>query len=297
MATIWQDIRFGFRMLARKPAFAVLAIITLALGIGGNTAIFSVVNAVLLSPLPFRSPGQLVQLWQTESAPGTFPMTGQDHLDWRAQNRTFEDMAVYSYQESFNASVSGEPERVTGVETQSNYFSLLGVRPALGRLFLPGDPQAWQNHEVLLSNGFWKRHFAGQSNILESSIELNSEPYRIVGVMPAWFRIPATADLWIPIDMTPKSLGGRGWHHLRAIGRIKDGVTIQQARGRPPGYQFGFGEAVSKHQLQDSFHRGAARRAVDWQFSHTGVDYVRRRVPGAFDRMRQRRESAACPCD
>jgi putative ABC transport system permease protein len=230
MVVIWQDIRFGFRMLARKPAFATLAILTLALGIGANTAIFSVVNAVLLRPLPFQKPDQLVQLFQTESAPGNFPMTGQDYLDWRAQNRTFADMAIYSWQESFNASGSGEPERVTGVETQANYFSVLGVQPVLGRLFLPGDFQAREDHEVLLSYGFWKRHFAGEAVILGTSIVLNGEPYKIDGVMPSWFRIPGAADLWVPIDMTPKALGGRGSHHLRALGRVKDGVSIEQAR-------------------------------------------------------------------
>ncbi len=138
-------------------------------------------------------------------------------------------MAVYSYQESFNASGRGEPDRVTVVETQSNYFSLLDVPPAMGRAFLQGD-RAWQNHEALLSHGFWKRHFAGQESILGTSMELNGQPYNIVGVMPSWFRIPAGADLWIPIDMTPKALGGRGTHHLRAIGRVKEGISIDQAR-------------------------------------------------------------------
>jgi putative ABC transport system permease protein len=230
MITIGQDIRYGFRMLARKPVFTALAILTLALGIGANTAIFSVVDAVLLRPLPYRNPGQLVQLWQTESSPGSFPLTGQDFLDWRAQNRTFEDMAVYSFQQSFNLSGSGGPERVTGVRVQTNFFSILGIQPVLGRPFLQGDTQARQNLEVLLSYGFWKRHFGGQASAVGSSIELNTEPCIIVGVMPPWYRIPAGGDLWIPIDMTPTALGGRGSHYLRALGRIKDGVTLEQAR-------------------------------------------------------------------
>jgi putative ABC transport system permease protein len=230
MITIWQDIRYGSRMLARKPVFTTLAVLTLALGIGANTAIFSVVDAVLLRQLPYRNPGQLVQLWQTESAPGNYPLTGQDFLDWRAQNRTFEDMAVYSFQESFNLSGTGEPERVTGVQVQANFFSILGIQPVLGRPFLQGDATVRQNLEVLLSYGFWQRHFAGQASVVGSAIELNTEPYRIVGVMPRWYRIPAGGDLWIPIDTTPKSLGGRGSHHLRALGRIRDGVTIEQAR-------------------------------------------------------------------
>src|SRR6202050_235615 len=129
MHTLISDIRYGFRMLARKPAFTVLAILTLALGIGANTAIFSVVDAVLLRPLPFRDPDKLVQLFETESAPGNFPMTGQDYLDWRAQNRTFEDMAVYSYQTRHNVTVAGEPQRAQGVQIQANFFDMLGVQP------------------------------------------------------------------------------------------------------------------------------------------------------------------------
>ncbi len=230
MAALFQDLQYGFRLLIRKPAFAVLAILTLAMGIGANTAIFSVVEAVLLRPLPFRSPDQLVQLWQTESAPGSFPLTGQDYLDWREKNHTFEDMAVYGYQTSFNASGSGEPERVTGVEIQPNFFSLMGIQPALGRLFLHGDFVSRQNHEVLLSYAFWSRHFARQSSVLGSALTLDGESYKIVGVMPSWFRMPAGADLWMPIDMLPKALGSRGSHHLRAIGRVKEGVTVEQAR-------------------------------------------------------------------
>lgn len=226
----WQDLRYGLRMLAHKPAFATLAIITLALGIGANTAIFSIVNAVLLRPLPFRNPDRLMQLWQTESAPGNFPLTGEDFLDWRAQNHTFEDMAVYDYQKSLNATISGEPERVLAVETQPELFSLLGVQPAIGRLFLPGGAEARQNREVLLSHGFWSSHFARQSGVLGTAIELNGEPCTIVGVMPDWYRLPASADLWTPIDMTLKGLGSRGSHHLRAIGRLRDGITVEQAR-------------------------------------------------------------------
>jgi predicted permease len=230
MDTFWHDIRYGLRTLARCPGFLAVAVLTLALGIGANTAIFSVVDAVLLRPLPFRAPDQLVALFETESAAGSFPLTGADYLDWRAQNRTFEDMAVYSYQESFNASGSGEPERAIVVETQSNFFSMLGVTPALGRTFLNGEDQAGHNHVALLSNGFWQRHFGGENSALGKAIVLNGEHYEVVGVMPAWYSIPGAADLWTPIDASAKSLGPRGEHHLRALGRIKDGVSLEQAR-------------------------------------------------------------------
>ena len=231
MGTFFQDIRYGIRVLARKPGFTALAVLTLALGIGANTAIFSVVDAVLLRPLPYRDSDKLVQIFETELSPGNFPLTGQDFLDWRAQNRTFQDMAVYSHQESFNVSAVGatEPERAIVVETQANFFDLLGVEPLRGRAFLNGEDQAGKNHVALLSYGFWQRFFAGQISALNGSLKMNGETYTIVGVMPAWYQIPGNADLWVPIDASSKGLGGRGNHHLRAIGRIKSGATLSQA--------------------------------------------------------------------
>lgn len=224
------DLKYGFRMLARKPGFTALAILTLALGIGANTAIFSVVDAVLIRPLPFRSPEKLVQLFETESAPGNFPLTGQDYLDWRAQNRTFEDMAVYSYQTSYNVSAAGEPQRAQGVQIQANFFDMLGVQPFRGRAFLNGEDQPGRNHVAILSYAFWRQNFGGQFSAIDGTLKLNGEAYTVVGVMPAWYRTPGGADLWVPIDATAKGLGSRGTHHLRAIGRIKAGVSLEQAR-------------------------------------------------------------------
>jgi putative ABC transport system permease protein len=217
-------------MLARKPGFTAIAILTLALGIGANTAIFSVVDAVLLRPLPFRDAGQLVQLWMTEASPGNFPLTGQDYLDWRAQNTTFDDMAVYTYQQSFNASGAGEAERATVVQVQANFFSILGVQPILGRPFAKREDAAGQNHIALLSYGFWQRHFGGEVDPIGKSVELNGAKYEVAGVMPEWYRLPGGADLWVPIDASLKGLGTRGSHHLRALGRMKNGVNIEQAR-------------------------------------------------------------------
>jgi putative ABC transport system permease protein len=228
--TFWHDIRYGLRTLGRSPGFLAVAVLTLALGIGANTAIFSVVDAVLLRPLPFRAPDQLVALFETESAAGSYPLTGADYLDWRAQSQTFEDMATYSYQENFNASGAGEPERAVVVETQSNFFSMLGVEPMIGRAFLNGEDQAGRNHVALLSYGFWQRHFGGDRGALGKSVLLNGEHYEVVGVMPAWYSIPAAADMWTPIDASAKGLGGRGSHHLRALGRIKAGISVEQAR-------------------------------------------------------------------
>jgi putative ABC transport system permease protein len=228
--TFWHDIRYGLRTLGRSPGFLAVAVFTLALGIGANTAIFSVVDAVLLRPLPFRAPDQLVALFETESAAGSYPLTGADYLDWRSQNQTFEDMATYTFQENFNASGAGEPERAVVVETQSNFFSMLGVEPMIGRAFLNGEDQAGRNHVALLSYGFWQRHFGGDTSALGKSVLLNGEHYEVVGVMPAWYAIPAAADMWTPIDASAKGLGVRGTHHLRALGRIKAGISVEQAR-------------------------------------------------------------------
>ncbi len=232
---VLQDIRYGARMLRKSPGFTVLAMLTLALGIGANTAIFSVVDAVLLRPLPFHDPDRLVQLWETESSPGSFPLAGQDFLDWRAQNTTFEGLAAFSYQENFNASGGGEAERAAVVETEANFFSLLGVQPILGRSFAQGEDQAGRNRVALVSYGFWQRHFGGERDVIGKPVELNGARYMVVGVIPQWYRLPAVADVWIPIDASVKGLGGRGSHHLKAIGRLKSGVSIEQGRSELQG--------------------------------------------------------------
>ncbi|HUJ39951.1 MAG TPA: ABC transporter permease [Candidatus Acidoferrales bacterium] len=230
---MWQglanDVRYALRRIANSPGFTLLVVLILALGIGANSAMFSVVDAALLRPLPFRSPERLLQVYETESAAGHFPLTGQDYLDWRAQNRTFDDMAVYSYQKVLNASGIGTPERATVVETQANFFSVLGVRPMAGRAFVEGEDQAGKNRVAILSYGYWQSHFGGQADAIGKSLELDGAAYQIVGVMPSWYLIPGTADAWIPIDMSAKSLGGRGEHHLRVVGRLKAGVSAGQA--------------------------------------------------------------------
>jgi putative ABC transport system permease protein len=230
MGTLLQDLRYGIRTLAKSPGFTALAIITLALGIGANTAIFSVINSVLLRPLPFHEPGRLVALWQTESAPGNFPLTGPDYLDWQAQSRTLEATSLSTWQRSANASGSGEAEAASVVGAQANFFTVLGVQPRIGRAFDPGEDQAGKNHVAILSNAFWKRKFGGRSDVLGKTIELNDEPYSVIGVLPAWFNFQQATEIWTPMDMTPKALGPRGEHSYRAIARLKPNVTVSQAQ-------------------------------------------------------------------
>ncbi len=225
-----QDVGYAGRVLRKSPGFAAIAILTLALGIGANTAIFSVVNATLLKPLPFRQPENVVALWQTESAPGSYPLTGEDYTDWRAQNRTLEGMSLYSWSSSVNVAVGAVPEGATVVRTEANFFSLLGVYPQIGRTFAAGEDQGGGSHVVLLSYTFWKTRFAAAKDVLNKTVSLNGEPYTVIGVMPAWYCTPAKAELWIPLDMSKKNLGTRGSHQWRAIGRIRQGSTLQGAR-------------------------------------------------------------------
>src|SRR5580698_5424612 len=230
MGNLLQDLRYGIRMLAKSPGFTALAILTLALGIGANTAIFSVVASFLLRPLPFHEPGRLVALWQTESAPGNFPLTGPDYLDWQAQSRTLEATSLYSWERTANASGTGQSEAVSVSSTQADFFALLGVQPRIGRTFDPGEDQAGKNHVAILSNAFWLRQFGARADVLGKTIELNDEPYYIIGVLPAWFNFQHATEVWTPMDMTPKALGPRGSHSYRAVARLKPNVSLSQAQ-------------------------------------------------------------------
>ena len=225
-----QDLRYAARAFLRNPGFALIAILTLALGIGANTAIFSVVHSTLLEPLPFHHPEQLVELRQTEAAPGDYPLTGEDYLDWRAQNSTFTDMSLYAWPSGTNARGPDAPEAVSVISTQANFFPLLGVAPQLGRVFAKGEDSKGANRVVLLSNAYWKTHFGGRTDALGQTLELNAATYTVIGVLPAWYRVPAAADLWVPLDMSLENLGKRGSHSWRAIGRMKPGITLEQAR-------------------------------------------------------------------
>jgi putative ABC transport system permease protein len=225
-----QDIRFGLRTLRKSPGFSAVAILILSLGIGANTAIFSVINSVLLQPLPFRAPAQLVDLRETESAPGSFPLDGPDYLDWQQQNSTFESMSMYTYPRGANASGAGEAESVSAVSTQANFFETLGVQPLIGRGFVRGEDIAGKNSVAVLSYGFWQRHFGGRNDALGQQLDLDARPFTVVGVMPRWFNFPSAADIWIPADMTNPLFTNRGSHWMQAIGRVRANFSVEQAR-------------------------------------------------------------------
>ncbi|HEX8651881.1 MAG TPA: ABC transporter permease [Pyrinomonadaceae bacterium] len=237
MATLWQDLHYGVRMLLRNPAFAFVAVMTLALGIGANTAIFSVVNAVILRPLPYESPEQLVRVGganlRTGRAMGSF--SPQDFYDWRERNTVFEQVAAY---DGWSPGLTGtnEPERIEAARVSASFFSILRAKPEIGRAFLPGEDQPGNNMVVVLGHSLWKRRFGADPGIINSQVTLNGASYTIVGVMPASFETPrftrsilAEPELWAPFapNLNDWTRGGRAVD--AAIARLKPGVTLEQA--------------------------------------------------------------------
>jgi putative ABC transport system permease protein len=226
-----QDIRYTFRTLLRQPGFALVAIVTLGLGIGANTAIFSVVNGVLLSPLPYREPERLVMLWETLKDMPQILVSYPDYLDWRQRAKRFEDIAIYSVGKRYTLTGSGEPENVQGGLASGNLFSLLGVRPALGRLLLPSDDQRSAPPAVVLSDGFWRRRYGADTASVGKTIVLDGGVYTIVGVLPSSFQLNRS-DLWLPVApfSSSPSFARNSHPGLLGMGRLKPGVTLEEMR-------------------------------------------------------------------
>lgn len=228
---LWQDLRYGLRMLAKNPGFTTVAVVALALGIGANSAIFSVVNAVLLRPLPYKNPDALVMMWDEQTHLG-FPKdtpSPANFLDWREQNTVFEGMVAMG-QSSYNLTGAGEPERFDGRRVSANLFSLLGVEPQLGRAFT-ADEDKPGSRVVILSHRMWQSRFGSDATIIGRALNLNGEAYTVVGVMPHGFQFPAKRDqLWVPIAFSAEEASQRGSHYLEVLARMKPGVTLQQAR-------------------------------------------------------------------
>jgi putative ABC transport system permease protein len=223
------DVRYALRGLAQKPGFTIAVILTLALGIGANTAIFSVVNAVVLRPLPFAEPEHLVWLWDTQPQLPTAPASLPDFLDWKEQNRSFEYLAAFLSGNTFLNTGDGTRDTPVGVVTPE-MFALFRVRPILGRTFTAEETLPGRSRVAVLSHGLWQSLFGSDPNVLGRTIELSGTPHTVIGVMPAGFSFPNQAELWRPLLIDPNRLD-RGPHYLRILGRLKPGVTLPQAQG------------------------------------------------------------------
>lgn len=232
METLIKDIKYGVRGLVKRPGFTAIALITLALGIGANTAIFSVVNAVLLRPLQFKDPEQLVIVWEDATFAG-FPRNTPapaNYIDWKTQNQSFEDMAATA-ETSFNLTGDGEPERVAAHAVTANFFPLFGVQPLLGRSFVPEEDQPGARKVAVMSHSLWQSRYGGDQNILNRDIQLNGEKHTVIGVMPAGFQfLEGEVRLWVPLAMSAEDLSNRGGHYLKVVARLKPGVGLAQAQ-------------------------------------------------------------------
>ncbi|HWM26399.1 MAG TPA: ABC transporter permease [Chthoniobacterales bacterium] len=226
------DLRYAFRQLVKAPSFTIVAILTLALGIGACSAIFSVVNTVLLRPLDYPEPGRIVVIRETQLPQfPEFTVSPPNYLDWKKQTKSYEYLAAYTGA-GVNLTGEGEPQRLVGVKTTAHYFDTYGVKPVLGRMLLPEEDAAGKNHVVVLSYPFWQRVFGGKSDAVGRAIQLNGEPYTVVGVAPVGFGLTSKVDVWMPMAFKPDETANdaRGGHYINVVGRLRSGVTFAQAK-------------------------------------------------------------------
>src|SRR6476660_2822389 len=226
------DFRYALRQLIKAPSFTIVAILTLALGIGACTAIFSVVNTVLLRPLDYPDPSRLVIIRETQLPKfPEFSVSPPNFIDWQKQAKSYEHLAAAA-SASLNLTGEGEPQRLIGVKVTAHYFDVYGVKPILGRMLLPEEDAVGKNHVVVLSYGFWQRVFGGARYVIGRSVQLNGEPYQIVGVAPSGCGVASKVDVWTPMafNASQTSNDNRGAHFVQVYGRLKPGVTFDQAK-------------------------------------------------------------------
>ena len=234
MFSLFSDFKHGLRVLLKNPAYTAAAILVLALGIGANTAIFSVVNAVLLRPLPFRDPARLMQVWHVpppKSFPGMteFAVSAANFIDWQKENHVFDKMAILS-SSALTLAGNDQPEELQGAAVSSDFFSTMQVRPLLGRTFTDDQDRPGKNHVIVLSYGLWKTRFAADPDIVNRIVNFDGEPYTIAGVMGEKFDYPDFAQYWKPMGWTDKERVVRGEHHYLVVARLKSGITLSQAQ-------------------------------------------------------------------
>ena len=266
MNDLWYDIRYGVRLLFKNPGLTAILVLALALGIGANSAIFSVVNALLLRPLPYKDSGRLVWVWETQPQLSQAPFTPADFLDYQSQNKSFEQVATY-FPQSLTLTGREEPERLRGTVVSADFFSILGAQPLAGRTLLPQEGQPGAERVAIISQGLWQRRFNSDPGALGKTLTLNGTNFTVVGVMPQDFRYPSpTTDLWLnPRQVIPeRSVGStddaranRKNHWLPMIARLKPGVSVEQAQAdmesvaRQLGQQFNSNHGVKVITLQE----------------------------------------------
>lgn len=253
------NLRYSYHIFRRSPVFACLAVLILALGIAANTAMFSLVDTILLRPLPYRDPSRLVMLWQSLAARSLpqFPVSQADFADLSKQSKSFEGLAAFHLdKEEYGLTGGGDPEQVRGMAVTANLFPLLGVQPALGRGFLPDEAQQANARKVILGYGLWQRRFGGDPAVIGSAITLDRQAYTVVGVMPRGFSFPppmhfgagtgtvsSSKELWVPLVLNASN---RDYHPLAVVGRLKNGVSLEQARAEVNTLAHGLEQAYPK---------------------------------------------------
>ena len=232
LASLFKDITYAARMLRRSPGFTAVAILTLALGIGANTAIFTLAKAALLQPLPYDDPDRLVQIWESSPQPGwgEIETSGPSFLDWKEQNSVFSGLAGYVLG-SFNLTEVGEAERLPGLRVTTEFFQILGVQPRLGRAFQPAEGETGGEYRVILSHSLWQRRFGSDPKLLGQNITLNSVRYEVIGILPRsfFFAQAGTRDVWVPITRNTLMTAPRVGHFVEVVARLQSDVSLQQA--------------------------------------------------------------------
>ena len=287
-----RDLRYGARSLLRAPGFTIVATLTLALGIGANTAIFSVVNTVLLKPLTYREPDRIAFVWERNTAIGKDRdlVAPPNYLDWKAQNSVFDALGAYRVN-GFALTGAGEPESVTAITVSASLFRVLGVDALVGRTFNE-DEETRKDRVVVLRHDFWQRRFGGDRSLVGKSITLTGAPFTVVGVMPPSFQFPDgnPGDLYSPLLFAPIELVGRRTHSLTVLGRLKDGVSIDAASANMTCYRTGYCRRRPGEQPGDVAGRRPRSAGRGRAAGITGAPWHRRLRPA--DRVRECRQPA-----
>src|SRR5689334_1527577 len=281
MTSVWQDVRYSLRLLLKHKGFTVVAVLTLALGIGINTAMFSVLNTFLFSSLPYPQSDRLVRVFRTSPHSQSWPHSAANFFDQHDQNTVFEKMAAYNFV-SRNLTEPGQTaERLVSLAATADFFPVLGVSPAHGRVFRPEEFEPGADNVIVLSDRFWARRFGSDPSVVGRKIELDGKTTEIVGVMPAGFDhsiLWGPVDIWQPLTFTPEQKGNRGTNFLSSFGRLKPGVTIQQAEQSMVGLAANLGaknssnegESVRLEPLQRSMSDSIGRTVMWFTFGLAG---------------------------